>query len=100
MNTDYIDKYIDELLKEKGFDTSDIKKTERLKSEIESSLSDYIDLAIAKNVPEDKLEEFDDKIENATDKDLNEFILKNVPEVNYVISLALTEFRNIYLKGK
>ena len=47
---------------------------------------------------EDKLDEFDDKIENASDKDLNEFILKNIPNIQYVISLALTEFKNIYLK--
>ena len=100
LNNKYIEIFIDEIIEEKGFDTSKEDYINKVRHSIEDAISDTIDTAILTNLPEDKLADFENLLDQeATDDQIDSFIKTNIPNIDFVIGQALAEFKDIYLNN-
>ena len=100
LSNKYIKTFIDEIIEEKGFDTSNSGYINKVRQNIENTVADTIDAAILTNLPKDKLSDFENLLDKeATDEEIKSFINTNIPNIDFVIGQALAEFKDIYLNN-
>jgi hypothetical protein len=100
MNATNLENFIDQLIAEKGFDTSKPEYIKKIKDELYDLAEDAINSEVIKRLPEDKLDEFENLFEtNATDEELVKFISQNIANIDQIISEVLINFRTIYLSN-
>lgn len=92
-----IDDFINELVKEKKLDNLEQGVVEQMKKDLTDALEDRINAVILSKIPEEKLDEFEELLDNHTGNELQDFVSNNVPDLDVLISLELLNFRNLYL---
>ena len=100
MDTLNLNKFIDKLVEEKGFDSSNLVYIKNIKEELYSLVEDVINSEVIKNMPKDKIEEFESLFDkNATDQEISQFITGNIANIDQILSDALLNFRTLYLNS-
>ena len=89
--------FAQKLLEEKKFDAVDPEVFKQLKADLVDRLEDRMNMIILKNMPEEKLGEFEALLENGPAEDLQNFVAENVPNLQEVLSTELMAFRKTYL---
>jgi hypothetical protein len=94
---DNLDKFVDELVSQKGFAEKDPEVLEQIKLDLLDRVEDRINAMIMENLPTDKLEEFDSKLDNGSDEDIQNFVKKHIPDFKERAAFELVSFKNMYL---
>jgi len=91
--------YADRLIEDKKLpETLDPEVVEQMKLEIIERAENRINAVIINNLKEAELEEFNKIIDNEkNDKDVQEFLEKNIPDLTQLIATELIVFRQTYL---
>lgn len=93
-----IDWYINELIKQKPeYKELDNEVLEQIKKDLKPRVENYINTSILTNIPENKLEEFENILDTNDQIKIQEFLNQNVPDLNQVIAMALIGFRDSYI---
>lgn len=91
--------YVDRLVEEKKFPT-DLEKEviEQIKSDLMDQVENRINAVIISNLSEDKLEEFNKKIDdNLSGEEMQAFFSESIPDLSQLIATELIVFRQTYL---
>lgn len=89
--------FINELLKEKDISGLDPEVVAQLKTDLETRLEDRINAAIVEKIPDDKLSEFEDLLDNPNADKISAFLNDNIVDLESVVALELINFRKLYL---
>jgi hypothetical protein len=95
-----INQFIDKMMVEMGMD----KKMEgeanvlaQFKKDLRERFDDRLNATILSQIPENKLEEFENLLDADDEKGLQEFCVKNIPSFPELITSELLSFRNRYI---
>lgn len=90
--------FVDNLAKEQGADrVLDEDALKEFKNDLLRNIINRINVAIVDNLPEEKLDEYEEVLEKSKD-DQSEFLKKNLPDLDKIIAKEFEEFRNLYIK--
>jgi hypothetical protein len=92
-----LDVFVDRLVKEKGFNETDPDVIAQIKSDLVSRMEDRINAMIIRELGEEKLGEFQKLLETGKTEEVQEYVKKNVSEMDEKIAKELLAFRTIYL---
>lgn len=91
--------FVDSLVAEKKFpETLEPEVITEIKSDLLSRVEDRINGVIINNLSSEKIEEFTNLLDSeAETKEMQDFCLKNIPNLSQLIASELIVFRNSYL---
>jgi FKBP-type peptidyl-prolyl cis-trans isomerase (trigger factor) len=94
-----VDKFVDQLLTDKGIEGMDDEVRAELKRDLAERLTDEIDRAVIGALPEDKAVELSEKLddENFTNEDAAEFLQESGVDMQRVSLETMLRFRDLYL---
>lgn len=92
-----LNEFIDQLVEAKGFDTKDPEVITQIKKDLMSRLEDRINAMILRNMPEDLLPEFEQIMVSNKDGAVEEFVKKNIPDMEEKLVTELLAFKAMYL---
>ncbi|MBR3163828.1 hypothetical protein IKF15_00765 [Candidatus Saccharibacteria bacterium] len=97
-----LDKFIEDLLREKGFSEEDGEGWEELKKDLTQRLLDAIDKAAINNLSREKAEELSSRLddENFSDKDAVEFMKNSGVDLQKVAAETMYRFKALFLGEK
>jgi hypothetical protein len=75
----------------------DSEVIEQIKQDLRPRIESFVNISILKNVPEDKLEEFEKILDTNNPVQIQDFCSKNIPDLNQIVAIALANFRDSYL---
>lgn len=93
-----IEEFIDRVIEEKGIKTKTPEVLDQVKIDLTSRLEDSFNAMVLTNLPEDKLEEFNNLLDTGNEEEINNFIAKNVPDIEQKLAEVMLEFKSSYLK--
>ncbi len=92
--------FLENLLDSAGITSVEPEMREQMIEELYVRLDKYIIAKVTENMPDEKLDEFAKLFENKADmSQIQEYLLKNLPNAQEVFAQAFVEFENIYLEG-
>lgn len=96
-----VSQFMDSLLEEKGITDLDDETREALKRDMIERLMAQIDTALINALPEDKLNEFNSKIDDPdfTNDDATQFFVDAGLDVQKIALQTMIEFRMLYIGG-
>jgi hypothetical protein len=94
---DQLKQFADKLVAEKDFQGVDAEVMEQIKQDVYDRLEKRVDAFIMSALPPEKLEEFDKLLEVATEKQIQDFCVANIPNLDEEVAKQLLEFRQMYL---
>ena len=91
--------FVDRLVEEKKLPENLEKEVvEEIKKDLSTRVEERINAVIVNNLSEEKLGEFNEMLnKNASDKEMQDFCLKNIPDLPQLIASELIVFRDTYL---
>ncbi len=91
--------FVDRLFEEKKFPENLEKEVvEQIKTDLLSRVEDRINMVIVSNLPEDKLEEFNQMLDKNVDAGaIQNFCAENIPDLAQLIASELIIFKQTYL---
>jgi hypothetical protein len=93
-----IDWYIDEIVKQKpDFNDLDEEVLDQIKKDLKPRVESHINIEILKNIPQNKLEEFEKIVNSNNQEEIQAFCNENIPDLKDVIAMALISFRDSYM---
>ena len=92
-----ISAFIDKLLKEKGVTGLSDEVMTQMKSDLVERAENMVNANILANMPKDSLEEFEKKLDEGNDEEIQIFCRKNIPNLDQITSDALVKLQKIYL---
>lgn len=92
-----INQFVDKLVDEKGLNKLEHEILAEVKHDLHERVDDRLNAVILEHMPEDKLEEFENKLDSATDEDVQGFIKEAIPDLEEVLAAELVAFRATYL---
>lgn len=92
-----IDTYVDRLIQEKGFNEKDPEIIAQIKSDLMSRIEDRINAMIVRELPQEKLGEFEKVIDSGNAEELQVYVSKNISDMDEKVAKELLAFRTIYL---
>lgn len=90
----FIDKMVSEKREFEGLEPDVITQ---IKSDLLSRAEDRINAVIVNNIPENQISEFEKLTESGTDKDIQAFTEKAIPDLAQLVASELIVFRQTYL---
>lgn len=92
--------YLENILQDAGMTAVDQEMREQMINELYVRLDKYIIAKVTESLPEDKLNEFATLFEQKAElPQIQEYLMKNLPNAQEVFAQAFVEFENIYLEG-
>ena len=90
--------FVDRLVEEKKLPENLEKEVvEEIKKDLSTRVEERINAVIVNNLSEEKLGEFNEMLnKNASDKEMQDFCLKNIPDLPQLIASELIVFRDTY----
>jgi len=87
------------LLKEKGLDNIDPEIFVQLRQDLRDRLEDRINVAIAGNIPPEKLSFFEKLLDQSNEEEIQAFCKRNIYNIEEITANELAEFRKTYLNS-
>lgn len=95
MNT--IEDFIDQIIKEKGFDTKDPEVLVQLKADLMERAENRINAMIITSISEDDMDDFNTVLDTNDEEKIQTFIRTHVPDIDDRVALELAQFKMMYL---
>lgn len=92
-----ISMFIDKLLEEKGASEMGAEVMAQMKKDLETRLEDRINAVVLENIPADKLEEFNNLLDEGKQEGIDAFYKRNIPDMDSIIAKAFMDFRSLYI---
>lgn len=92
-----LEEFIDKLVEEKGFDTTDPEVITQIKADLLNRFEDLVNVMIINNVPEEMLADFEKVSDSGSDEEVEAFIKKNVPDFEEKLATEMISFKSMYL---
>lgn len=92
-----LEKFIDELILAKGLDTKDENAIKQVKNDLFEMVEDRINMMVMEKLPVEALSEFEEKLNTGTDEEIQNFLVKYIPDIKDRINFELVAFRTMYL---
>ena len=94
---DNLEKFVDELVAQKGFSEKDPEILEQIKLDLLDRVEDRINAMIMSNLSPDQLEQFEKKLDTGSDEDIQSFVKKCIPDFKERAAFELVSFKSMYL---
>jgi len=91
--------FAENLLKEKGLDNIDPEIFAQLRQDLRDRLEDRINVAIAGNIPPEKLSLFEKLLDQSNEEEIQSFCKRNIYDIEEITASELAEFRKTYLNS-
>lgn len=91
--------FTDHLVEEKNFKNLSEEVINQIKSDLLDRIEDRINVAILENMPKDKLDEFNNLLDENDNAKIQAFCQKNISNLEEILAKELMNFRNIYLNS-
>lgn len=92
-----IEEFVDRLIKDKGFKEEDPEVLAQMKSDLLDRVENRINAMILSHISPDKLEDFEKVIDGGNEEEIQNFVKKDVPDIDEKVAMELLTFKNIYL---
>ncbi|MFA6386397.1 MAG: DUF5663 domain-containing protein [Candidatus Paceibacterota bacterium] len=92
-----IEEFVDRLIKDKGFKEEDPEVLAQMKSDLMDRVENRINAMILSHINSDKLEDFEKIIDGGNEEEIQNFVKKDVPDIDEKVAMELLTFKNIYL---
>ncbi len=92
-----IDDFAAQLVKDKGITGLSHEIMDQLRSDLVERAENIIIAEMVHNMPKDKLADFEKKIDEGNDSEIQEFCSKHIKNLDEVVAGALLKLRNMYL---
>ena len=92
-----LDKYIDELIKEKGLAEKDEETLKQIKADLFDAIEDRINTMVMEKLPIEALSQFEEKLDTGTEEEIQNFLLQYIPDIKERINFELISFKTMYL---
>lgn len=92
-----INAFVNKLLQEKGISGLSTEVMDQLRSDLVERAENMIKAEILAQMPKDKLEEFEKKLDKESDEKVQKFCRENIANLDEVIAKALVKLQKIYL---
>lgn len=89
--------FIDRLIEEKGLTNLESTVLQQLKIDLKKRVEDRINMVILNNLSADKVRDFEGLLNKAADNEIQDYIKKNIPNLEEVLAGELMKFRRVYL---
>jgi hypothetical protein len=98
-NQDFLNLFIEQLVLEAGMTNIEADLLPQMKKDMRVSLDRRLNAAMLRNLPPKKHKKFDKMLDKETDPDkFRDFLLKNIPNFNEVVTAVLSKFRSEYVR--
>ena len=94
---DNLEKFVGELVAQKGFSEKDPEILEQIKLDLLDRVEDSINAMIMSNLPPEKLDEFEKKLDTGSDEEIQSFVQKQIPDLKDRVAFELVSFKTMYL---
>ena len=94
---DELDIFAEKLLKERGLENLEEEIFIQMRKDLRDRIEDRINVAIAGNIPPEKLEYFEKLLDQSDEKEIQLFCHRNIPNLTEITAGELTGFRKEYL---
>ncbi len=94
-----LEKFVDELIAEKGFAEKDPDVLEQIKFDLLDRVEDRINAMIMEKLPPESLSDFEEKLDTANEEEMNEFIQSHIPDIKDRVTFELVSFKRMYLSN-
>ena len=91
--------FAENLLKEKGLNGIDPEIFAQLRQDLRDRLEDRINVAIAGNIPPEKLSFFEKLLDQSDKNEIQDFCRRNIHNIEEITANELVEFRKTYLNS-
>jgi len=92
-----ISAFVNKLLQEKGITGLSDEVMDQMRDDLIERAENMINANILANMPEDFLEEFEKKLDEGQDEEIQSFCRKHISNLDEVTANALVKLRKIYL---
>jgi len=92
-----LEQFIEQLIKDKGFEDKDPEVLLQIKSDLTGRLEDRIDAMVINSMNESDLPLFEKVLESGNKEEIEKFTTEHIPDLTERIANELLNFRNIYL---
>lgn len=92
-----IEKFAEQLLKEKNLSVEDPDVLTELKNDLVDRVEGHINATVLENMPPEKIEEFEKIVESGNEVEIQEFCQRHISNLDEVVAKALLRFRSVYL---
>lgn len=92
-----INLFVDRLTEEKKFENVDPEVLKQIRSDLMERVGDRINATILENMPPEKLNDFNELLDQGDDEAVQEFCQQSIPGIKEIIAQELIDFRSTYL---
>ena len=89
--------FVEKLLEEKGMTNLDPEVFEQVKKDLVDRVEDRINALVLRELPPEKLEDFEKVLDGGNDTEIEKFIEGNIEDREQKIAAELLAFRQTYL---
>lgn len=89
--------FINELVEEKGFGTSDPAVLEQIRRDLLESVERRIDAMILANLLPEDLAAFEEVLDTGSEEGIQAFVKEKIPDLDQKVALELLNFRTSYI---
>lgn len=90
--------FVSKLVDEKGLSYLDAETLAQVRQDLLGRLESRINAAILANMPAEKLEDFEKKLdEKLSDEDIQKYCAESIPDLTELIAAEMMAFRKTYL---
>ena len=92
-----IEDFVDKLVEDKGFNEQDPDVIAQMKTDLVDRVENRINAMILVNMNSEKLTDFEKILESGSEEQIQEFVKREIPDIDEKVAAELLTFKNIYL---
>ena len=89
--------FVDRLINDKGFEEKDPEVIAQMKSELLERVENRINAMIISKMNPEKLDDFDKILDSGSEEEIQDFVRKEIPDIDENVAKELLDFKDIYL---
>ena len=92
-----INDFVSRLIDDKGFDEKDPDIIAQMKSDLADRVENRINAMILSNLNPLRYDDFEKVLNGGSEEEIQEFVKKEIPDIDEKVAAELLTFKNIYL---
>lgn len=94
-----LDQFVTKLLEAKGIFGLDQEAMNKMKGELLTRLSDWLNMAVVKALPENVMPEAEKLLDAGDVNGLQALFQKEIPDLQQILTQEMLKFKDVYLKA-
>ena len=92
-----LEEFVSKLIEDKGFNEQDPEVIAQMKTDLLDRVENRINAMIVSKLNPEKLPDFEKILEIGYENEIQEFVKKEIPDIDEKVATELLAFKNIYL---